>query len=163
MRKRIGIFGGSLFQDIKLENGRYVTTKKQASVKLSKNHDIDNFSFQGLTVSRAKNLIQNLIIKGMYDDCILALGEADLDNSAQFQQDLLDIIDDLTAKNVRPLLVSLPSELLQDEKACRIQDIIDKTAVTRNIDYIYEGSTTKMVSYVVLDDNDMSKAILELC
>lgn len=163
MRKRIGIFGGSLFQDIKIENGAYVTTKKQASIKLSKNHDIDNYSFQGLTAHRAKHLIQNLIVKGMYDDCILALGEADLDNSAQFKQELLEIIDDLSAKNVRPLLVSLPCELLKDERACRIQYILDETAVARNIDYIYEGNTTKMVSYVVLDDNDMSKAILELC
>ncbi|MDE5714888.1 MAG: hypothetical protein K2I42_02025 [Anaeroplasmataceae bacterium] len=163
MRKRIAIFGGSLFQDIKIENKKYITTKNQVSIKLSKNYDIENYSVQGLTAYRALHLIRSIPIKELYNDCIIALGENDLNHPLAFEGVLKEIINELLKNNVRPLLVSLPKEILSSEAAYMIQDAIDRVAVDMNIDYIYEGNTDKMVSYVVLDDEDMSNAILELC
>ncbi len=163
MRKRIAIFGGSLFQDIKLENKKFIITHNQVSIKLSKNYDIENYSVQGLTASRALRLIKAIPIQELYNDCILALGEWDMENPSAFEGTLKEIIQELLKNNVRPLLVSLPQDLLKNEVAVNIQNAIDHVAVEMNVDYIYEGNTNKTVSYIVLDDEDMSNAILELC
>lgn len=163
MRKRIAVFGGSLFQDIKLESGKYITTSKQALIKLSNKYDIDNFSLTGLTIERAYRLLKGLDIKKVYNDCILALGEADLNDVTSFENNLSKTIEYLLNNDVRPLLVSLPAEILTDSRAMAIQEIIDHVAIKYNIDYIYDGRTDKIVSYIVLDNDDMSNAILELC
>ncbi len=163
MRKRIAVFGGSLFQDIKLESGKYITTSKQALIKLANKYDIDNYSLTGLTIQRAYRLLKGLDMKKVYNDCILALGEADLNNVASFEENLREIIEYLLANDIRPLLVSLPAEMLVDPRAMTIQEIIDQMAVKYNVDYIYDGRTDKIVSYAVIDNDDMSNAILELC
>lgn len=163
MRKNIAIFGGSLFQDIKYENGNYVPTGMQSVIQLSKEYNIDNYSLSGMTIKRAKNLIQALPMKEIYSDCILALGEADLEDPKMFELSLKEIIDYLQEEHIRPLLVSLPKEIMNNPKAMHIQEILDKIAVEKNIDYIYEGKTTKLVSYMVLEDQDFTNAILHLC
>lgn len=163
MRKRIAIFGGSLFQDIKLEKNTYRTTAKQAVVRLAKCYDIDNYSMEDMSIRRAFRLIQSLPVQGLYNDCILALGEADLGNVEEFRNLLPQIISYLLNRDIRPLLVSLPKDLLNQEEARNIQSIIDDCAVAYNIDYIYEGNTSKTVSYVVLDDHEMGQAIVALC
>ncbi len=163
MRKSIAIFGGSLFQDIKYEKGSFIPTPMQATVKLSKEYKIDNYSFEGLKISRVNHLIQSLPMKGIYSDCILAIGEADLDQPAAFKKDLLEAIQFLEDNDIRPLLVSLPKHLMEDKRGAYIQDILDEVAVKRNIDYIYEGKTSKLVSYMVLENKDWTNAILSLC
>lgn len=163
MRKRICIFGGSLFQDIKLEKNSYRTTAKQSAIRLAKNYDIDNFSMENMTIKRAFRLIQSLPVEDLYSDCILALGEADLGNGEEFNCLLPQIIAYLQERNIRPLLVSLPQELLNQADARIIQDVIDECALAYNVDYIYEGTTSKTVSYIVLDDIEMGQAILALC
>lgn len=163
MKKSIAIFGGSLFQDIKYENGRYIPTSKQSVIKLSNNYKIDNYSLEGMNIGRAKHLIHNLPMRNLYSDCILALGEQDLNDPEFFEESLRLIIDELQENHIRPLLVSLPKELMRNSKAILIQDIIDKIAVEKNIDYIYEGHTTKLVSYMLLENQDITNAILYLC
>lgn len=163
MKKSIAIFGGSLFQDIKYDKGKYIPTSKQSVIKLSNNYRIDNYSLEGMNIERAKHLIQKLPMKNLYSDCILALGEQDIDNPELFEKSLCDIIDELQENHIRPLLVSLPKELMLNPKAIFLQDIIDKIAVEKNIDYIYEGETTKLVSYMVLENQDITNAILYLC
>lgn len=163
MRKNIAVFGGSLFQDIKLDKGKFLPTKKQSTIVLSKAYNIDNFSLEGMTSVRALQILKALPIQQLYDDCILALGEAELCNETSFRHNLMEIIEYLQENQVRPLLVSLPNELLSDVKALRIQETIDNIAVEKNIDYIYEGNTDKTVSYIVLEEEDMNKAILSLC
>lgn len=86
-----------------------------------------------------------------------------MENPSAFEGTLKEIIQELLKNNVRPLLVSLPQDLLKNEVAVNIQNAIDHVAVEMNVDYIYEGNTNKTVSYIVLDDEDMSNAILELC
>ncbi|MDE5545863.1 MAG: hypothetical protein K2I88_00205 [Anaeroplasmataceae bacterium] len=163
MKKNIAIFGGSLFEDIKNVEGNYIPTSMQAVIKLAKEYNIDNYSLGGMQIERAKRLIQLLPMKELYSDCILALGEADLDNPLEFEASLRQIIDHLQEQHIRPLLVSLPKELMNDSKAIFIQNIIDKIAVEKNVDYIYEGQTSKLVSYVVLEEADYFNAILYLC
>ena len=163
MRKKLAIFGGSLFQDIKYENGAYIPTSMQAVVKLSKEYTLDNYSLEGMSIARAKRLIHALPMKELYSDCVLALGEADLDAPLEFEQGLRSIIDSLQEQHIRPLLVSLPKALMANPKSYPIQEIIDRIAVEKNIDYIYEGKTTKLVSYMVLEDKDFTNAILYLC
>ncbi|MDE6241580.1 MAG: hypothetical protein K2M08_04045 [Anaeroplasmataceae bacterium] len=163
MKKNIAIFGGSLFEDIKYVKGNYIPTSMQAVIKLAKEYNIDNYSLGGMEIDRAKRLIHLLPMKELYSDCILALGEADLENPLEFDSSLREIIDYLQEQHIRPLLVSLPKELMSDSKAIYIQDIIDKIAVEKNVDYIYEGKTTKLVSYMVLEEEDFSNAILYLC
>lgn len=163
MRKRIAVFGNSLFQDIKFENNKYVTTKKQTTIHLSKLHDIDNYSMESLTMDRAFKLIQALPLKNLYQDCIIALGEADGNQPEQFKSILFQMIEYLQANNIRPLLVSLPEEMLVSPQAYQIQSAIDEAAVYYNVDYIHEGKTNKMVSYVVSNDCEMLRAITDLC
>ena len=108
MRKSIAIFGGSLFQDIIYSNGKYIPTNKQASIKLSNNYKIDNYSLQGLSIQRVKKLLLQLPMKELYSDCILALGEADLTDVETFATTIEEIIEYLQENHVHPLLVSLP-------------------------------------------------------
>ncbi|MDE6408239.1 MAG: hypothetical protein K2K48_02945 [Anaeroplasmataceae bacterium] len=163
MKKSIAIFGGSLFEDIKYVKGSYEPTSMQAVIKLAKEYNIDNYSLGGMKIERAKRLIELLPMKELYSDCILALGEADIENPIEFESSLRNIIDYLQDQHIRPLLVSLPQELMSDARAVSIQDCIDRIAVEKNIDYIYEGKTTKLVSYMVLEEEDFSNAILYLC
>lgn len=163
MKKSIAIFGGSLFQDIKYENNSYIPTSKQSAIKLSNHYRIDNYSLEGMDIARAKHLIHSLPMKALYSDCILALGEQDMNHPDFFEESLREIIDELQRNHIRPLLVSLPKELMQNSKAMQIQDILDTIAVEKNIDYIYEGQTTKLVSYMVLENQDFTNAILYLC
>lgn len=163
MRKSIAIFGGSLFQDIIYSDGKYVPTTKQASIKLSNTYRIDNYSFQGLSIQRAKKLLFQLPIKELYSDCILAVGEADLADVDSFTSSLNEIIDYLVENHVHPLLVSLPSYLMLDPKGVKLQEALDEIAVSKNVDYIYEGKTEKLVSYMVVEDRDIERAILNLC
>lgn len=163
MRKGIAIFGGSLFQDIKYMNGTYVPTQNQSVIKLAGNYAIDNFSLTGMNSERVKKYITALPMKNLYNDCILALGEAELEQPATFEKNLTDIIGFLQKNCIRPLLVSLPKELMNCKKAQAIQNIIDEIAVEKNIDYIYEGETTKLVSYQVIENHDFTSAILDLC
>ncbi|MCM1130910.1 MAG: hypothetical protein NC310_02150 [Roseburia sp.] len=163
MKKNIAIFGGSLFQDIKYENGKYIPTSKQSVIKLSGYYRIDNYSLEGMNIERASHLIQSLPMKELYNDCILALGEHDIEHPDFFEKSLRKIIDELQENHIRPLLVSLPKEIMQNPKAILIQDILDKIAVEKNVDYIYEGHTTKLVSYMILENQDIANAILYLC
>ena len=163
MKKSIAIFGGSLFQDIRYEKGNYIPTTRQTVVKLSKEYNIDNYSVDGMNIARAKALIDALPMKELYSDCILALGEADIYHTEEFEFFLQKIIDTLQNQHIRPLLVSLPKKLMSNPKAILLQDILDKIAVEKNVDYIYEGKTTKLVSYMILDDQDFTNAILYLC
>ncbi|MDE7263976.1 MAG: hypothetical protein K2N64_04885 [Anaeroplasmataceae bacterium] len=163
MKKRIAIFGGSLFQDLRIEEERYIPTGMQTVIELAKEYDIDNYSMMGMSITRAKRLIEALPMQELYSDCILALGEADFDQPKLFQEILEELIDTLQHKHIRPLLVSLPKKLSKERKALEIQESIDQLAVKKNVDYIYEGKTTKQVSYVVLENRDITKAILNLC
>lgn len=163
MKKSIAIFGCSLFQDIKYKDGRYHPTQMQTVIQLTNQYKIDNYSLEGMTTSRAKRLIASLPMKKLYENCILSLGEAELDYPEAFEKNLIEIISMLQKKCVRPLLVSLPKEMMSNEKAVLIQDILDKVAVEKNVDYIYEGETTKLVSYKVLENQGFTDAILNLC
>lgn len=163
MRKGIAIFGGSLFQDIKYTNGTYIPTLNQAAVKLAGNYEIDNYSLVGMNSERVKKYVTLLPMKKLYNHCILALGEAELEYPEAFEKNLNEIIDLLQKKCIRPLLVSLPKELMVSDKGMKIQEVLDTVAVNKNIDYIYEGNTTKLVSYKVIDDQDFTKAIMDLC
>ncbi len=162
MRKSLAIFGGSLFQDIKYEKGNFIPTSKQTVIELAKEYTIDNYSLQNMTIKRAKQLIYKLPIK-KYNDCILALGEADLLNPVEFANDLNEIIDFLEENEIRPLFVSLPQEVMKNPLASKLQATIDSIAVEKNIDYIYEGKTSKLVSYMVVEPKDWTSAILSLC
>ncbi|MDE5856324.1 MAG: hypothetical protein K2H06_04660, partial [Anaeroplasmataceae bacterium] len=97
-----------------------------------------------MNIARAKALIDALPMKELYSDCILALGEADIDQPEEFEFFLQKIIDTLQNQHIRPLLVSLPKKLMSNPKAILLQDILDKIAVEKNVDYIYEGKTTKL-------------------
>ena len=163
MRKRIAIFGGSLFQDIRVENNSYILTGNNSVLNLKNAYNIDNYSVQGLTAERALRLIKTLPIKEMYNDCIIALGENDIDCYYNFNKVLDEILDYLLEANVRPILVSLSKEYLNKDKAHLIQKIIDNQAIEKNVDYIYEGETEKTVSYIVKDNCNIEKAILALC
>lgn len=163
MRKSIVVFGGSLFQDIMFEKNNFITTANQSLIRLSRFYRIDNFSMTGLTVERTYRLLKTLPISNLYSDCILALGEADLNDPLSFKIYLPKIIEHLQSNNIKPLLVSLPKEMLVSSAANQIQTIIDEVAIAHNVDYIYNGDTDKQVSYIVLDDMDMGKAIVELC
>ena len=163
MRKSIAIFGGSLFQDIKYKDGEYYPTHMQSAVQLATQYKIDNYSLDGMTTARAKKFIASLPMKKLYDHCVLALGEAEQNYPEAFEKNLIEIVHMLQKKCVRPLLVSLPKQLMASEKGILIQSILDRVAVENNIDYIYEGETTKLVSYKVLENQDFTDAILSLC
>ncbi len=162
MKKNIAVFGGSLFQDIKIENGKYHLTSKQSIIKLSKNYDFDNFSNQFMTSQKAWDLIRQIQIQ-RYSDCILALGEQDLDQLELFKYNMLEIVKYLEENQVHILMVSLPQEVMNHRNANQLQDFLDQLVLEHNIDYIYDGKTDKIVSYSVLNDQEMQKAILELC
>ena len=163
MRKSIAIFGGSLFQDIKYEKDSFIPTPMQTVIKLSKEYKIDNYSCSCLKMERVNRLIHALPMKESYSDCILAVGEADLDNPLGFKRELLEAIHFLEENEILPVLVSLPKELMSNKGAKSIQEILDNIAIAKNIDYIYEGKTSKQVSYMVLENKDWTKAILNLC
>ena len=163
MRKRILILGGSLFQNIIYNDGNYILKNNQFNSILAKDYDIDNFSMENLTVTRALGIIKHINLKGVYSDCIVALGEYDLNENMNFNKEFNQLIDILYENDIRPVLVSLPLDKINDSRYLNIQNIIDNTAIEKNIDYIYEGKTDKIVSYQVLESNQLFNAILELC
>lgn len=163
MRKRILILGGSLFQNIIYNDGNYILKNNQFNSILAKDYDIDNFSMENLTVTRALGIIRHINLKGVYSDCIVALGEYDLNDHLNFNKEFNQLIDILYENDIRPVLVSLPLDKINDSRYLNIQNIIDNTAIEKNIDYIYEGKTDKIVSYQVLESNQLFNAILELC
>lgn len=163
MRKRILILGGSLFQNIIYNDGNYILKNNQFNSILAKDYDIDNFSMENLTVTRALGIIKHINLKGVYSDCIVALGEYDLNDNLNFNKEFNQLIDILYENDIRPVLVSLPLDKINDSRYLNIQNIIDNTAIEKNIDYIYEGKTDKIVSYQVLESNQLFNAILELC
>ncbi len=163
MRKRIAVFGGSLFQDIKIVDNRYIMTENQTVISLSNCFDIDNYSMSNMTIDKALHLIKTLPFENLYNTCILAIGEADLEDCLLFRSKLEEVISYLLSLNVHPLLVSLPAQLLTNQNALHIQNCIDDVALKYNVDYIYEGETSKTVSHKVFSELDLRNALIDLC
>lgn len=159
MRRRIAVFGGSLFEEVRFENNTFNILNNKTVSDLKNKYDIDNYSCKGLNSDRVLRLVKNINVNELYSTCIIALGENEV-NDRLFELNLSQIIGHLLVNNVRPILVSLP--LSFDDKL-NLQDVIDRLSVDMNVDYIYNGFTDKQVSYIVKDKKDMKKAILELC
>ena len=159
MRRRIAVFGGSLFKEVRFENNTFNILNNKTVSDLKNKYDIDNYSCKGLNSDRVLRLVKNINVNELYSTCIIALGENEV-NDRLFELNLSQIIGHLLVNNVRPILVSLP--LSFDDKL-NLQDVIDRLSVDMNVDYIYNGLTDKQVSYIVKDKKDMKKAILELC
>lgn len=159
MRRRIAVFGGSLFEEVRFENNTFNILNNKTVSDLKNKYDIDNYSCKGLNSDRVLRLVKNINVNELYSTCIIALGENEV-NDRLFELNLSQIIGHLLVNNVRPILVSLP--LFFDDKL-NLQDVIDRLSVDMNVDYIYNGLTDKQVSYIVKDKKDMKKAILELC
>ena len=159
MRRRIAVFGGSLFEEVRFENNTFNILNNKTVSDLKNKYDIDNYSCKGLNSDRVLRLVKNINVNELYSTCIIALGENEV-NDRLFELNLSQIIGHLLVNNVRPILVSLP--LSFDDKL-NLQDVIDRLSVDMNVDYIYNGLTDKQVSYIVKDKKDMKKAILELC
>ena len=51
---------------------------------------------------------------------------------------------------------------MKNPLASKLQATIDSIAVEKNIDYIYEGKTSKLGSYMVVEPKDWTSAILSL-
>ncbi len=163
MTKNIVIVGGSLFQEMKFENGRFIPTSFNTVANLSKDYNIDNYSTDKMTSIIAKKLVDKLILDSNYSQCILALGENDFNDSYSFRKNLNYIIRKLQTNDIRVILVSLPKEVMYNPKAILIQEILDNIAIQYNIDYIYYGKNDKIVSYTVIKENDLKNAIINLC
>lgn len=159
MRRRIAVFGGSIFEEVRFENNTFNILNNKTVSDLKNKYDIDNYSCKGLNSDRVLRLVKNINVNELYSTCIIALGENEV-NDRLFELNLSQIIGHLLVNNVRPILVSLP--LSFDDKL-NLQDVIDRLSVDMNVDYIYNGFTDKQVSYIVKDKKDMKKAILELC
>ena len=159
MRRRIVVFGGSIFEEVRFENNTFNILNNKTVSDLKNKYDIDNYSCKGLNSDRVLRLVKNINVNELYSTCIIALGENEV-NDRLFELNLSQIIGHLLVNNVRPILVSLP--LSFDDKL-NLQDVIDRLSVDMNVDYIYNGLTDKQVSYIVKDKKDMKKAILELC
>ena len=159
MRRRIAVFGGSLFEEVRFENNTFNILNNKTVSDLKNKYDIDNYSCKGLNSDRVLRLVKNINVNELYSTCIIALGENEV-NDRLFELNLSQIIGHLLVNNVRPILVSLP--LSFDDKL-NLQDVIDRLSVDMNVAYIYNGFTDKQVSYIVKDKKDMKKAILELC
>lgn len=159
MRRRIAVFGGSIFEEVRFENNTFNILNNKTVSDLKNKYDIDNYSCKGLNSDRVLRLVKNINVNELYSTCIIALGENEV-NDRLFELNLSQIIGHLLVNNVRPILVSLP--LSFDDKL-NLQDVIDRLSVDMNVDYIYNGLTDKQVSYIVKDKKDMKKAILELC
>ena len=159
MRRRIAVFGGSIFEEVRFENNTFNILNNKTVSDLKNKYDIDNYSCKGLNSDRVLRLVKNINVNELYSTCIIAFGENEV-NDRLFELNLSQIIGHLLVNNVRPILVSLP--LSFDDKL-NLQDVIDRLSVDMNVDYIYNGFTDKQVSYIVKDKKDMKKAILELC
>lgn len=163
MTKNIAIIGGSLFQEMKFENGSFILSSINNVINLSKEYNIDNYSTDKMTSIKAKNLVDKLIVNNNYSQCILALGENDFDDYNLFRNNLNYIIKKLQANDIRVILVSLPINVMFNPKAILIQEILDNIAIKYNIDYIYNGKNDKIVSYTIFKENDLKNAIINLC
>lgn len=159
MRRRIAVFGGSLFEEVRFENNTFNILNNKNIIDLKNKYDIDNYSCKGLNSDRVLRLVKNINVNELYSTCIIALGENEV-NDRLFELNLSQIIGHLLVNNVRPILVSLP---LSFDDQLNLQDVIDRLSVDMNVDYIYNGFTDKQVSYIVKDKKDMKKAIMELC
>ena len=163
MKKKIVIFGGSLFEGIRFVNGTYQVFATKSLSELMQCCAIDNYSNQEMTSKLAYELIEKLKVKDNYDDCILALGERELDHLDEFVQNMEKIIAYLQKHHIRILLVSLPKEQMTSPNAYCLQQQLDQLAWTYNIDYLYDGVTDQCVSYQFSNDSELKHAILELC
>lgn len=165
MKKRMLIFGGSLFTDMEFSCGAYSIKKNKILQKLKEKFDTDNFSNRQMTAERAACLAGEFIKERSYADCILALGEADLHgkDTALFKENMLELIRLLRTKQIRLLMVSLPSSCLKTARGRELQQIIDDIAMKEQISYIYNGDTDLEVSYKVKSEAQMKHALLELC
>lgn len=165
MKKRMLIFGGSLFMDMEFFKGSYSVRKNKILGKLKEKFETDNFSNRHLTAKQAACFATEFVKERNYADCILALGEADLQvaDTMLFKESLLELIRILKNNQIHPLMVSLPSSCLKTEKGQELQRIIDDVAIQEQINYIYNGDTDLEVSYKVKSEAQMRQALLKLC
>lgn len=165
MKKSIMIFGGSMFINETIKANEYKTYNNKIVVKLKEKFNIDNFSNRNLTIKKSLNFLNIFIKERVYSDCILALGEADMDKTSllDFKNSLLDMVHVLKENKIRPLLVSLPKKYKNDDIAFKYQMILDEIAQEEELEYIYNGETNQEVSYMVNNDSQMKKALMDLC
>ncbi len=165
MKKRIMIFGGSMFINEIFKNKEIKVYNNTTLTKLKDKFLVDNFSNEKLTVGKSLKLLNAFANERNYSDCILALGEADMkfESVENFKNSLLIFIDSLKQNNIRPLLVSLPKNYAKDSEALAYQKVIDEIAESKNVEYIYNGETSQTVSYKVYNNSQMKKALLNLC
>ncbi len=164
MKKRIIVFGGSMFINMGINKGNYVLKKNKMISKLEEKFILDNFSNSSLTTETSLKYLKEFTNNRKYDSCIISLGEADVCHisPSNFKMNLMKILDVLRNKQIRPLLVSLPDAFLKSEAAKEYQAIIDTIALEEKVEYIYNGDTDMEV-YKVKNASQMKRAILELC
>lgn len=165
MKKNIMIFGGSLFINEAFNQMKYKVLNNKLIVKLKGKFEIDNFSSIKLTSEKAVKFMKSFIGIRHYSDCILALGEADIElkNKEQFKNNLISMVRMLKENNINPLMVSLPKNYRNDIIAMEYQEVIDSVVNSENLQYVYYGDTDLDVSYKVNTKSQMKRAIIDLC
>lgn len=165
MKKNIMIFGGSLFINEAFNQMQYKVLNNKLIVKLKGKFEIDNFSSIRLTSKKALSFMKTFVEVRQYSDCILALGEADIElkNKEEFKNNLISMVNILKNNNINPLMVSLPKNYRNDMLAIEYQEIIDSVVNSENLQYVYYGDTDLDVSYKVSTKSQMKRAIIDLC
>lgn len=165
MKKNIMIFGGSLFINETYSQGNFKVLNNKVIVKLKSKFEIDNFSSIKLTAKKGLDYLLSFVKYREYSDCIIALGEADLElnNKVEFKEKLTLMVKTLKEFNICPLMVSLPKNYRNDIIAMEYQSIIDSIVNSENLQYIYYGDTDLDVSYKVSTKSQMKRAIIDFC
>ena len=165
MKKNIMIFGGSLFINEAFNQMKYKVLNNKLIIKLKGKFEIDNFSSIKLTTSKSIKFMKEFIKVRQYSDCVIALGEADieLNNKDEFKSNLITMVNILKEHNINPLMVSLPKNYRNDIIAMEYQEIIDSVVNSENLQYVYYGDTDLDVSYKVTTKSQMKRAIIDFC
>lgn len=159
------IFGGSLFINEAFNQMKYKVLNNKLIIKLKGKFEIDNFSSIKLTTSKSIKFMKEFIKVRQYSDCVIALGEADieLNNKDEFKSNLITMVNILKEHNINPLMVSLPKNYRNDIITMEYQQIIDSVVNSENLQYVYYGDTDLDVSYKVTTKSQMKRAIIDFC
>ncbi len=164
MKNRIAIFGGNMFANFLMGDQEWYWQKNKMLLKLEQRYTVDNFSSSSLDSGKALRFMKTFMNQRKYQQCILALGEADIikGDTEEFKNNLTAIIHELKERQVCPLLIGLSNEVLQKENALEFQEIIHHLAKEEGIPYLQQN-VADTEEYTIKNETQMRRAVLNSC
>lgn len=129
MKKRLVLFGDSVFQTIEYCEGEYVPIYNKMVNELALDYNVSNFSFRNKPISFHLRLIKSLMNQD-FDEVMLAVGEYETSLNPQslillledFKRDLREMINFLVSYQVKVTLLLVPGKSLVNKAILEIAD-----------------------------------------